>query len=214
VATYVIELCDVATGEIVEVLVVETERGDELLAMTGGDALRPGASLPLSARDIEAIVDRFDLTAPKVYLDGWLRLGFFIDELPYTVHTGRELRMMLAGEKPLAAFVDDMPGIPDNGIVPEGIFAPHVSSGRLVKREMQTQRAGHACRQVLYALPSEAWRMEAYLLLSEILDQGCWSEGMERMEGRLLGYTDSQNDTYVELLRKRASEGAARPGPK
>jgi len=206
VARYVIELDDEATGEIVDVLVVETERDDELIAMTGSNRLRRSDLLPLSASDIDKIVVRFDLNPPEVFFDGWLRRWSFLDELPYTIHTRRELRLMLAGEKPLSAFVDDTPEVSDNGIVPEEIFAPYVSSGHLVKRERKSLRSGHLCREVLYAVPSEAWRIDAYLLLMDILDQGCWSEGMERMQGRLLGYTDSQNDIYIALLRKRQSD--------
>jgi hypothetical protein len=206
VAKYVVELQDAATGEIVDVLVVETEGDDELLAMAGCKQLRPSELLPLSASVIGKIVTRFDLNASGVPLDGWIRRWSFLDQLPYTIHTRRELKMMLAGEKPLAAFVDDAPGVPDNGIVPEEIFDPHVSSGYLVKRERESLRSGRVCREVLYAVPSEAWRIDAYLLLMDVLDQRCWSEGMERMQGRLLGYTDSQNDIYIALLRKRQSE--------
>jgi hypothetical protein len=46
--------------------------------------------------------------------------------------------------------------------------------------------------------------MDAYLLLLEILEQGYWSEGVERMQGRLLGYTDAQSDAYIGCLRRRA----------
>jgi hypothetical protein len=73
-----------------------------------------------------------------------------------------------------------------------------------VKRERRSLRSGHACREVLYAIPPEAWRMDAYLLLLEILEQGYWSEGVERMQGRLLGYTDAQSDAYIGCLRRRA----------
>ncbi|WP_082879003.1 MULTISPECIES: hypothetical protein [Luteibacter] len=208
-AKYVIELTDGTTGEIAEILFVEAERSDELLAMVVGDRLFAGDPIPLSSGDIESIVARFDLSAPKILLDGWLRPWSYLDQLPYTVHTRRELRLMLAGVKPLAAFVDDMPDVPDNGVVPEEIFAPYVSSGRLVKRESASLRSGHACRDVLYSLPSEAWRIEAYLLLMEALHRDGWSEEMERMQGSLLGYSDSQNDAYVELLRRRTSEGGS-----
>jgi hypothetical protein len=206
VAKYVIELSDEATGEIADVLVLETERSDELLAMIGSGRLPAADSIPLSVSDVEVIVAGFELAVPEVLLDGWLRVWSFMDELPYAIHTRRELRLMLAGEKPLAAFVDDTPDMPDNGIIPEEIFAPYVSSGRLVKRERESPRSGHVCREVLYAVPSEVWRIDAYLLLMDILDQRCWSEGMERMQGRLLGYTDSQNDIYIALLRKRQSD--------
>lgn len=155
-AKYVIELSDEATGEIADVLVLETERSDELLAMIGSDRLPAGDSIPLSVSDVEVIVAGFELAVPEVLLDGWLRVWSFMDELPYAIHARRELRLMLAGEKPLAAFVDDTPEMPDNGIVPEEIFAPYVSSGRLVKREREPPRSGHVCREVLYAVPSDA----------------------------------------------------------
>lgn len=67
VARYVIELDDKATGEILDVLVVETDRDDELIAMTGSDQLRHSELLPLSASDIEKIVARLDLNSPEVF---------------------------------------------------------------------------------------------------------------------------------------------------
>jgi hypothetical protein len=129
------------------------------------------------------------------------------DDLPYTVHTGRELAMMLAGTKPLAAFVDDYPSLHGLYVIPEREFEPHVASGRIVKREqivppapdapvVQGQRMGR--RRVLYALPSEQWRIDAYLLLWKTAEKSGWNEGFERIEGSLLGYEDWQNDLNIE----------------
>jgi hypothetical protein len=51
---------------------------------------------------------------------------------------------------------------------------------------------------VLYALPREAWRIEAYLLLWKTAEKSGWNAGFERMEGSLLGYEDWQNDYHME----------------
>jgi len=53
-------------------------------------------------------------------------------------------------------------------------------------------------RRVLYALPNEAWRIEAYLLLWKTAEKSGWNAGFERMEGSLLGYEDWQHDLHVQ----------------
>ena len=64
--------------------------------------------------------------------------------------------------------------------------------------------------RVLYALPEESWRINAYILLLKTSKKSGWSEGFERMEGSLLGYTDEQNDAYLEFLRSHAKSSVAR----
>lgn len=58
-----------------------------------------------------------------------------MSELPYTVHTGRELELMLAGTKPLAVFFDQYPDEPCEKIIPENAFRPHVEAGKFEQRE-------------------------------------------------------------------------------
>jgi hypothetical protein len=114
---------------------------------------------------------------------------------------------MLAGSKPMSAFVDDHPALHGLYIIPERQFEPYVAAGRIAKREMidppgedapvvRGQRIGS--RRVLYALPAEVWRIEAYLLLWRTAEKAGWNEGFERMEGSLLGYEDWQNDVHIE----------------
>src|SRR5438128_1255759 len=104
-------------------------------------------------------------------------------------HEGRELELMLAGRKPLAMFVEIVPY--ESGIIPDEEFAPHVAAGRIVMREVfktdlrlpASVRDGRV-RHVLYALPNEAWRIDAMLLLFDVYDQqGGWDAGLERMTG-------------------------------
>jgi hypothetical protein len=136
-----------------------------------------------------------------------------MDELPYKIHTNRELTLMLSDCKPLAAFVEDYPRETVHEVVPESKFEPYVLSGRFVKREKtyrsatctdpQRDGARRSIRRVLYAQPTEAWRIDAYLLLHETAELSGWSEGFERIEGTLLGYEQWQNDAYLKMMRER-----------
>lgn len=156
-----------------------------------------------------ALGTRIERNQSRVYL----RARRPIDDLPYKVHTNRELILMLAGSKPLAAFVEDHPRVTVHEIIPEAAFEPYVLSGRFVKREklysgldgVGAQRDG-ACRsirRVLYAQKDQAWRIDAYLLLHETAAYSGWSDGFERMEGTLLGYEQWQNDAYIRMMRSR-----------
>jgi hypothetical protein len=48
---------------------------------------------------------------------------------------------------------------------------------------------------ILYALPSEVWRIDKMIRLRTNL--GMWTEAHERQEGSLLGYEDWQNDIWI-----------------
>jgi hypothetical protein len=167
----------------------------------------PAAYYELDPEDVTILVQHFhldfDAGASVVELHPWHPN----DELPYCVHTGRELALMLAGTKPLAAFIDVHPSLHGAKVIPEREFEPHVAAGRIVKREEITPPAPDApmvrgqrigTRRMLYALPSEVWRIEAYLLLWKTAETSGWSAGFERMEGTLLGYEDWQNDYHIE----------------
>jgi hypothetical protein len=133
------------------------------------------------------------------------------DDYPYQIHTNRELRLMLAGTKPLAVFTGNHPNLNGLDIALERAFEPHVTSGLIAKREqiipprpddpiVKGQRIGR--RRILYALRGEEWRIDAYMLLWETADKSGWNEGFERLEGSLLGYEDWQNDFHMEQYRR------------
>ena len=116
---------------------------------------------------------------------------------PYLVHTGRELELMLQGKKPFAAFCDALEASYNEEIIPEQAFAPHVVKGGIIKRDISGEPP-HVLRRVLYTLPGEEWRMNAYLLMWEIMEKSGWNDSLERMEGRLLGYEDWQCDFHIQ----------------
>lgn len=125
------------------------------------------------------------------------------DEDGTAPHEERELELMLAGRKPLAMFVEIVPY--ESGIVPDEEFAPHVAAGRIVMREVfktDPRLPAHVrdgrVRHVLYALPNEAWRIDAMLLLFDVYEQqGGWDAGLERMTGKLLGYSDKSVEAFL-----------------
>ena len=139
---------------------------------------------------------------PSSILLARLRRRRKLDDLPYKIHTNRELAMMLAGSKPLAVFSEHVQD-PNNeaSVIPDAQFLPHVAEGLFVRREITTTAAdGQKDRLVLYATRAETWRIEAYILLRHTAEKCGWSEGFERLEGSLLGYLDWQNDAYIRII--------------
>jgi hypothetical protein len=117
---------------------------------------------------------------------------------------------MLRGEKPLAVF--DYPA--GEGFSAEKFFDPYVDIGRFVKREfslpIMLRPNGDSqdliYRYVLYALPHEQWRIDAYILLRKAVNEEGWSTALERMEGELLGYEKWQNDVFIEYMTRVREE--------
>ena len=118
--------------------------------------------------------------------------------LGYALHTNRELGMMLKGQKPLAMFSDRYGRFPEVVIRYLRLFDRYVERGLLIKREYVELRQLASSRYVhvvLYAAPREQWRIEA---MQALRWRGDWGSGeCEKAEGKLLGYTDEQNDLWL-----------------
>jgi hypothetical protein len=185
--------------------------------------LAQGYEFFLEGDEVQQIAAAFGIQLEQNTGLGLLRPWHHNDELPYLIHTDRELALMLAGTKPFAHFSDVYPSTPGQEIIPERLFDPYVLEGRFVKREFvdlltepppksYAHLRGH--RRVLYALNDEAWRIEAFIdLLAEWARNG-WSEELERKEGSLLGYEDWQTDIHIERQRQTMAEYKARQGEK
>ncbi len=122
-------------------------------------------------------------------------------------HELRELDLMLAGTKPAAMFCE---AIQFRDILPEDDFAPHVASGRIVKREYywDDKASGHSFVEIYYALPGEEWRIDALHELNLVVRNKVrpWTDEDEFSTGRLLGYTDDEVRAFLDwsaFLRKR-----------
>lgn len=119
------------------------------------------------------------------------------DQLPYTLHTNREFGLMLAGRKPLAVFADGKGCFPDAVVRYLRLFDRHVRDGRIVRRDHFTgprEAQPYLLHRIYFAIPAEAWRIDAMIELKEKKD---WSRDHERREGELLGYEDWMNDHFL-----------------
>lgn len=136
-----------------------------------------------------------------------IRPAIWIDYLSYEVHTGKELLMMLHDQKPLSVFVDTYPE--PTGAIPEHVFEPYVRSGRFIVEEyISDEIINHTRfihRYVFYAQPSEKWRIASYIENLKYAQVHGHSPITERREGELLGYTDEQNDEFLQALKQRQS---------
>jgi hypothetical protein len=186
----------------------------ELCGIIGGNAadIDSGAEYELELSEVDQLKARFKVSFEPGSLAVRLRRWGPLDDLPYKIHTGRELALMLKGSKPLAYFSAQYPPNPDVEEIPQRLFDPHVEAGRFVKREYvipATNRSSgtrHGTWVVIYALPHQEWRINAFILLLDAASKSGWSEGFERMQGSLLGYEDWQNDIFIERIYRPACE--------
>lgn len=215
----VLEVIDPTTACIVSDVCFSVARVEDLGEIVEQDAsvndFESGVELENS--DLEKVKERFGL---KIEANGrlaLLRLALRIDELPYKVHTNRELLMMLKGIKPFAYFSESYP-LSSSLESPERVFEPYVVQGRFLKREYvipdkETCRVHpnvRGARYVLYSLRHEEWRIDAFILVQETASKVGWSEGFERMVGSLLGYEDWQNEIFVEFSRRWSQDAGAK----
>jgi hypothetical protein len=69
-------------------------------------------------------------------------------------------------------------------------------------------------KHVFFAQASEAWRIDAMIMLKESFRKSncSWNEALERIEGTLLGYSEEEKDAWckssklLQELRARSNE--------
>ena len=196
----VLEVIDPDTECVRSQVSLEVSDVAELNVLLGTENFDPHLVYSLSQEQIVRLAKHANCAVGLIAIPARLRGHRESDDLPYQTHTNRELLLMLEGTKPLASFVGQHPIDPDVEDIPERLFDPYVSAGRLLKHEFVEAREvapGVRLRRVLYALPSEEWRIKAYTLMLETAEKSGWNEGFERMEGALLGYQDWQNDAHI-----------------
>jgi hypothetical protein len=178
---FILQAIDPATESIATEATFETSDILELCTLAGIASVQFPLNrvVYLDPVAVEKVTKRYAVTYDAPSMDTVLTLWQPILELPYQVHTHRELALMLAGKKPLSAFSEAYPSLDEERGLPLGT------------------------RCVLYALPGEEWRIDAYLLLWKTAEKVGWGEGFERLEGSLLGYEDWQNDAFIDWQKQR-----------
>ncbi|SDR60681.1 hypothetical protein SAMN05519103_07006 [Rhizobiales bacterium GAS113] len=122
-----------------------------------------------------------------------------IQRVPYLIHTGYELPLLLDGRKKLAKMYHEYPPMTFDG---EDKFDRWVSDGKLHK-EVTIELFEKAIKKFIgirtcyYTSKGEEWRIPASKFIWQAAQKsGGWNEYYERLEGMLFGYEDWQNDWW------------------
>ncbi|WP_269502078.1 hypothetical protein [Burkholderia sp. IMCC1007] len=207
---FILETIDRTTACPVRSFLIEVPDSSVISSLLEDEEFDAERHYELDAHEAARFSSHFDFSVGES-ASGILRPRHWVDDLPYQVHTGRELALMLEGTKPFAAFSEEYPLSIDDSVIPEQLFDRYVADGRFLKREYVDTEIlkGYRTRRVLYARPDEAWRIDAYILLWHMGQVTGWNESLERMEGFLLGYEEWQTDAYIRAAKARA--GASQP---
>ncbi|RQZ70989.1 hypothetical protein DIE08_00275 [Burkholderia sp. Bp9004] len=205
VMKFILETIDVKTACCAKSFPVEVPDSSVISSLLEDDDFDASVQYELDPHDTARFSTHFGLSVGES-VPAILRARHWLDDLPYQIHTGRELALMLGGAKPFAAFSEEYPLLADDSVIPEQLYDLYVVAGRFVKREYVNTRIrrGYRTRYVLYARPDEAWRIDAYILLWDTGQVTGWNESLERMEGFLLGYEEWQTDAYIRAAKARA----------
>jgi hypothetical protein len=204
IVKFILEIIDAATACPAKSFAIELPDPSVVSSLLEDEEFDARCVYELDAHETARISAHFGFSVGES-ASAILRPRHWLDDLPYQVHTNRELALMLDGVKPFAAFADEYPSLTDVSVIPERLFDRYVAAGRFVKREYVGIKVlkGHRTRRVLYARPDEAWRIDAYILLWHTGELIGWNESLERMEGFLLGYEEWQADAYIRAAKAR-----------
>jgi hypothetical protein len=123
-------------------------------------------------------------------------------ELPAGIgpHEGRELELLLAGEKPAARFRLD--GLSEEY---EARFREAVERGDILEFDFPASEL-HLHRR-FYCRRGEEWRVKVMDLIDRLLADrtliGFSEEDLHRLDGTLLGYQKGDIDLFIERTRSR-----------
>ncbi|OIN87526.1 MAG: hypothetical protein AUJ12_02015 [Alphaproteobacteria bacterium CG1_02_46_17] len=118
-------------------------------------------------------------------------------------HEGKELDLMLKGEKSFAMF-HDIENTDQNApeeIIPEKAFSPHVKSGKIIRKEksFKSNKSDDLIKYVCFALPDQVWRIDTFFWIKEEFFNGNQfpDDADDIIIGRMLGYS---NQDIIDFL--------------
>jgi len=163
----------------------------------------------LDPEELIAISRTFDVPFDPQGRETCLYKWTFRREVPYLVHTGYELALMLEGRKQFARMYYEYP--PERH-PEEDRFDRYVEQGFLHKEvelepfaqsvQAKTGQRYDGVRTAYYTRKGEEWRIPAWKLIREASQKSGWNENFERLEGMLFGYEEWQNDWWIDHTRK------------
>lgn len=119
-------------------------------------------------------------------------------------HEGRELELMLKGEKHFALFHDAIPedGMIAEDIIPDQAFAPHVVQGTIKRFSKDHNDGKHVIRYVCFTSTDNEWRAQAFFHFHDEALSGRrpFDDVYEYVVGRLLGYSEKDIAHYLDII--------------
>jgi len=189
------------------------EKLEELRGLLGPDAESdPDLEhfYTLESNEIAAINQRFDVGFDPLGRTTCLYKWTERRSVPYLIHTGYELLLMLEGRKQFARMYLEYPPMRHHD---EECFDRYVAQGllyKVVELEKFDQpirsndgRLMEGIRTAYYTRKGEEWRIQAWQLIKAASRKTGWNDTFERLEGMLFGYEDWQNDWWIEQIRQR-----------
>jgi len=190
---------------------------DDLRALIGidpDDDPEFEGSYTLDAVETAAVAARFgvafDPEGREVHLWPWDEQWDKMRRIPYLVHGGYELALLLEGRKQLADMSD---AYPPHCHFNEDKFDRYVAEGVLHKevvvepferpRRIKDGLVYEGTRKVYYTRKGEEWRILAHRLIWDVASKSGWSQDFERMQGMLFGYEEWQNEWWLADFRRR-----------
>lgn len=164
----------------------------------------------LEPDDVTAINRRFDVGFDPLGRTACLYKWTGRRSVPYLIHTGYELPLMLEGRKQFAQMYEEYPPMQHHH---EECFDRYVAQGFLYK-EVEIEKFDQPIRSkdgqlvegirtAHYTRKGEEWRIQAWQLIEAASRKTGWNETLERLEGMLFGYEDWQNDWWIENIRQK-----------
>lgn len=124
----------------------------------------------------------------------WIREG----ALPVTFRSPRaELRVVASGNKPISAFA----------MLDRSRVSDLVRDARKLGLSIVTRAGrdvpGFKVTRVYAFLPTEAWRVDVLDALADMLDQRQWSNALEALNSKVLGYSDRSIRLWLAEVANR-----------
>lgn len=119
-------------------------------------------------------------------------------------HQGKELQLMLDGQKHLAAFHDIVKDgyKPSEQVIPEQAFAPYIAKGKIKRftKIFAPAKLPTPIQYVCFTLPDDEWRAEAFFWMHEECNSGRrpYDDAYEYFIGRLLDYSEEDILHFIE----------------
>ena len=119
---------------------------------------------------------------------------------------GRELELMLAGNKPFSAF-SYYEGASQKDVLEGQDFNKYVQGGRIIRENVKYDGKNGKVNYILFSVVGEEWRIHAFKVLIEFMHTRSWSLELDWIEARIYGLPPEVCDLIVKTKAATRDRG-------